>query len=217
MGTRHQLHLRRRQRHHDRDYDSAASCFDGCRPQGQHDDDLTRQHRTPRLPTGLTVSNPADPPSPSSRPTTRMGAWSKETMPGGITATIPTTSPAKLTGASLRPGQRNRVMWLAWTQQRDVDGRVRREYTPQGSLSPTHRAVPVTRWLTTGQYSYEPPRASDPGRRPHRHHPTMALDPSNSAANRCLVPADYTFDHDGNRTGLVRTPGDAAGPCAHAP
>jgi RHS repeat-associated protein len=182
------------------------------------------EHRS--LPTALAVSNSGGAAVRFTGAYDADGVLTTQTLPGGITQTVgydPGGSPVDLaysgqvtTGGVTNPSS----AWLAWSVKRDVTGRIREEWTPEGSAFTdgaggngtvdTGNAIAYDR-----QYHYD--RA---GRLVQVDDRTAtatgtALDPTApvSTTSPCQTRV-YGFDKDGHRTGLTRRDANPDGSCA---
>lgn len=103
--------------------------------------------------------------------------------------------------------------WLGWSVENDVNGRVRREFTPggaaftdgglaNGAAAPYDRAY---KYDKAGRLTQVDDRTSTVG---------AGFDPvTGEPAGDVCETRTYAFDKNGNRTGLTRTPGNADGTC----
>ncbi|MGH8826690.1 MAG: RHS repeat-associated core domain-containing protein, partial [Jiangellaceae bacterium] len=155
------------------------------------------------------------------------GAMTTQLLPGGITQTTSYDTAGEPVGLSFS-GQLTSIdpdtgepsvgigAWLSWSQENDVMGRVRREWTPAGSAftdGPGVDDVGQVQPYDTGDalgydrnYGYD--RAARLVTVDDRTAPATGAEPGG-----CVTRA-YSFDRNGNRTGLTTRDPAADGTCA---
>ncbi|MGN6780710.1 MAG: RHS repeat-associated core domain-containing protein [Marmoricola sp.] len=180
------------------------------------------------LPTSESVSNP------NGRAVTITGAYNAagdlttETLPGAMTRRADYDTAGDLTGLSYSghvtvdngDGTSSDLAdqeWVAWSRTYDAADRVQAEWTPDGAAY----SGDTTGTAATGyarQYRYDGAsrlthvvdRTATPGAGPLDD--PSASSTTGGVATRCAI-RDYTFDANGNRTGLTSTPAAADGSC----
>lgn len=147
------------------------------------------------------------------------GAMTVQTMPGGIrqdTTYDTAGEPVALTysGPVTNPddGTTSTDTWLAWTQDNDVTGRVRHEWTPTvtapDATTPTGDPTATSTGPATAydrSYSYD--QAERLTRVTDRTALAAGTDLSDATTPAACQARDYTFDRNGNRTTLKATNG----------
>lgn len=150
------------------------------------------------------------------------GAMTSQTMPGGLRQEISYDTAGEPTGLAFTgpvtvnedDGSTTTTTdtWLAWTQDNDVTGSVRHEWTPTVNAPVAGESTPVDPDATaTGPTAYDRSYSYDQAGRLLRVADRtagtsgVALDETGAAAT-CQV-REYTFDRNGNRTRLATSNG----------
>ncbi|MGQ0465112.1 MAG: DNRLRE domain-containing protein [Sporichthyaceae bacterium] len=170
------------------------------------------------LPTGMAVTNPGGAAVIFTAAYDASGARVKQTLPGGLVQRVGYDAAGGLQtltysgqvvdgeGATVQD-----VVWLGWNNDRDVAGRVVREWTPGGAAfdSAVGDAIAYDR-----QYGYDGAgRLVQVKDRTAAGTDVVASDPENPATLLAACQTRiYAFDSNGNRTSLRKI--DAAGACA---
>jgi RHS repeat-associated protein len=196
-------------------YDAAGRLSTVSDPQGTTTTsyDNSSEHRG--LPTTETVSNGTNPAVTFTGSYDPAGHLTVQNLPGGITTTSSYDPAGEQTGlaysgqvTTTNPDGSTTVnpngSWLAWTRSYDAAGRVRREWTPDGSAFANASGKVGNAVGYDRQYSYD-----QAGRLTEVDDRTAAatgttVDPSTAASSAvpCTVRA-YTFNGAGDRTALT--------------
>ncbi|MGQ0631256.1 MAG: DNRLRE domain-containing protein [Sporichthyaceae bacterium] len=181
------------------------------------------------LPSAMSVTNPGGPAVAFTAEYNAAGALIKQTLPGGLIQrltyddggdldTLSYSGQVSTDGVTVADSP-----WLSWSVDRDIAGRIRREWTPAGAAftGAAASSAPAGTIDTGDALGYDRHYAYDrAGRLVQVLDRTaaatgFAADPSDPAiaAPACQVRT-YEFDRNGNRTKLTRRAANADGSCA---
>lgn len=210
-------------------YDSAGRIATVADPKGTqtygYGTDAAGQTDRRGLPTSITVTG-----GPGGTSLTSTGAYGADgtlilqKLPGGITQELQVDVAGEPTSLEYRGqvttdnGDGTTTVepdagWLGWSLNNDIDGRVRREWTPvgaafSGGLEGSAAAAAYDRsyrYDTAGRLTRVDDRTGSPG---------AAVDETTGAPlQEACQTRTYGFDKNGNRLTLQRTPGEADGTC----
>jgi RHS repeat-associated protein len=208
-------------------YDAAGNVAEVVDPQGTTSytydgTDAAGHHEHRGLPTKVSVTRPSGGAVEITGAYDAAGALTLQKLPGGITqrTTYDTAGEPVALTYSGTIGSNPDATWLAWSQNNDALGRVRRDWTPDGAAftGTTDSGASATGFAR--DYTYD--RAA---RLVEVTDQTMTAagagvanpaDPTSLAAATVCQIRDYAFDANGNRTGLTRTTGSPGQACPTA-
>lgn len=183
------------------------------------------------LVTKISVSRPSAPDLEITGAYDAAGALTVQKLPGGITQHTSYDTAGEPIGLSYNgtvdivdpgtgevTGTDPDAPWLGWSQDNDATGRVRRDWTPTGAAFTGDTSGAAATGFAR-DYTYD--RAARLVEVKDQTVPVAAAgagvanpdDPAGLQAITACQIRDYTFDANGNRTGLTRTTGAAGAAC----